>query len=133
MTARQGVLFGAIFALVIALAKFHVAGLSLNGEVRIVELATLLVTVLIALFVTSQLSDRRAEKDLLVANVREAIDALRLCRERSLEVLEGSHRGKKEAGRELIRAIRQLSNLSGGCCSGSTGTGRRSRRGAVSS
>ncbi len=110
MTLRQGAGFAAVFAAVIVLARFRVAGLNLNGEIRVVELATLLVTVFIAVFVTSQLSDRRAEKDMLVSNVRDALDALRLCRERWTAGLETDKRSKKEAGRQVVRAVRQLSN-----------------------
>lgn len=104
MTLRQqGGVFTAVFAVVAGLAKFHVAGLSLNGEIGVVELATLLVTIFIAVFVTSQVSDRRAEKDLLMASVREALDALRRCRETSWARFEAEKRGRSEAGRELVR------------------------------
>ncbi len=109
MTVRQGVVFAASFVAVIILAKCGVGGLSLNLEIRVVELATLLVTVFIALFVTSRLSDRRAEKDLLISNLRDVFESLKVCRDKYAAWAE-MDKGTGKGGLDVGRAVRELSN-----------------------
>jgi hypothetical protein len=60
-------------------------GLSLDLEINPVELVTLAVTigvaVLVGYYLTSQITDLRAEKDLLIDDVRNVLQGLKACRD----------------------------------------------------
>jgi hypothetical protein len=103
----------AIFATLCVLAKFRVWGLILNPEIKPVELATLLVSAFIAFFLqyylASRVTDRRAEKNLLIANLRDVLLALRSCRDTFISCYE-SGKITEESRRQILMLVRGLSN-----------------------
>jgi hypothetical protein len=103
----------AIFATLCVLAKLRVWGLVLNPEIKPVELATLLVSAFIAFFLqyylASRVTDRRAEKDLLIANLRDVLQALRSCRDTFHSCYE-SGKIAKESRKQILMLLRGLSN-----------------------
>jgi hypothetical protein len=89
---KKKIITGIVILLVFAaagasiwLAHKQLWGLKLNGEIKPIEVATLAFTVVIAIllqFYFLETADNdRAEKDLLIKNVNDALEKLRECRD----------------------------------------------------
>jgi hypothetical protein len=107
--------FSAVVAILAALliCAAHVGywGLKLHPEVDAVEVSTLAFTIILTLLVQYYLAGRmttsRAEKDLLLENVRESISLLKTCRE-TLGVPDEVAPPKRK---ETLLQLRRLSNM----------------------
>jgi hypothetical protein len=86
---------------------------SINHELDAVNLVTLAVNVFIAFFLqyyfASRASDDRAEKDILLDNVRDVFGMLRSCRDEVMSC-QGIAEVSKESQQKIIRLYRTLSN-----------------------
>jgi hypothetical protein len=105
------VLLAAVLVIVAAHACWF--GLTLNLEIKPVEVLTLAVSIVIAVllqyFLVVKSSDLRAEKDILIGNISEVLTVLRSCR----ETLNSCHGGRKitpQIKGSVLSQIRQLSN-----------------------
>lgn len=88
-------------------------GLSLNSEIKPVEVATLAVNIIIAILIqyyfVSRHGTQRAEKDLLINLVQEGILALKNCRD-ELDKCREEKRISPESKRLVLSGFRRLSN-----------------------
>jgi hypothetical protein len=87
-------------------------GLKLNPEVDAIELATLAFTIVIAILIqyyfAGRMTTSRAEKDLLLENVRESIVLLKGCQE---AVGIQNEAGQLPKRKEILLQFRRLSNM----------------------
>lgn len=102
-----------VFILAFWIANVGWHGFSINHQVDAISLATLGVNIFIAFFLqyyfASRASDDRAEKDILLDNLRDAFNMLRSCRD---EVF-GCHSKEKiskESQRKIVALYHRLSN-----------------------
>lgn len=106
------VLLIAFIAITVAAAR-RCWGLSLSPEIRVVDLATLFLTLFVAVFLqyylATQINDRRVEKNLLLDGVRDAISVLRGCRDTFLTCC-GSAKMTKRNASSMLMMLRALSN-----------------------
>lgn len=113
MIALAAVL-ASVFVTVTAVALFGFLGLSLDRQLKPVELASLFVNVFIAVFLqyffASRQSTRRVEKDLLIGNISEAIKILRSCRDIFLLVAQKGTKFTKTEQTGLLTSLRNLAN-----------------------
>jgi molybdopterin-binding protein len=109
-------LFAAVTALaaIVLICSAHAGywGLKLNPQIDAVAVATLAFTIVIAILVqyyfATRMTNRRAEKDLLLENGRDAIAVLKACRE-ALDT--STEHGKPGSGRkQVLLQFRRLSN-----------------------
>ena len=88
-------------------------GLSLNLEIKPAEILTLAISIVIVallqFYVASAMTDLRAEKDLLIGNIRDALAALRACRE-ALNACHDAGKISQSGAKQLISLFRRLSN-----------------------
>jgi hypothetical protein len=86
---------------------------SLNHELDPVNVVTLAVNIFIAFFLqyyfASRASDDRAEKDILLDNMRDVFGMLRLCRDEVISC-HGIAKVSKASQQKIIRLYRTLSN-----------------------
>ena len=106
-------LLAAIFAAVCVAARLRLWGLSLNLEIQPVGVASLLVGAFIAFFLqyhlAAQLTDKRAEKNLLIDSLRDVLSSLRSCRDVFIACYE-SGKLTKENRRSVFILLRKLAN-----------------------
>lgn len=99
---------GLIFA-----AHCQVIGLSLDSQIRPLEVATLAVNIFIAFFLqyylASRATDTRAEKNLLIDNIKELIHELRICRDLVSSCHSLNPIGTQKS-KEILSLLRQVAN-----------------------
>jgi hypothetical protein len=105
-----------ILALAIALiwaAHACYLGMTLNLEIKPLEVLNLAVTVAIAVllqyFLTNKITDLRSEKNILIDNVGDVISTLRACRD-ALSALHGRGKITPNDTNEILQLFRRLSN-----------------------
>jgi hypothetical protein len=105
------VLIAACFVIVAAHLCWF--GLFLNLEIKPIEVLTLAVDIIIALllqyYFVSKASDFRAEKDLLIDNIRDVLGVIRACREIVNSCYEAGKIGRASA-KQIITHFRRISN-----------------------
>ena len=112
MKTAAGILLS-VCILVCVAAGLRLWGLRLNLDIKPTELASLLVTVFIAVFLqyylATQVSDRRVEKNLLIDDCQDAAVILRNCR----DVFWASYDSGKLTNQNktsILRLLRSLAN-----------------------
>lgn len=112
------ILFIAVVILALAAALIFAAhasylGMTLNLEIKPLEVLNLAVTVGIAVllqyFLTNKITDLRSEKDILIGNVEDVISTLRACRD-ALFGLYGRGKITPQDTHEILQLFRRLSN-----------------------
>jgi hypothetical protein len=107
------ILLAICFLIIIAAAAFHICGLTLNLEIKPVDLATLIVYVFIAVFLqyylATRINDLRVEKNLLIDDVRDAISVLRSCRD-TFSMYYESKALTKQNKTSILGMLRTLAN-----------------------
>lgn len=102
-----------VCVIVFVLAEIGWANFSINHELDPVNILTLGVNIFIAFFLqyyfAAKATDDRAEKDILLDNVRDVFNILRTCRD---EVMACHGLGKvgKDSQKKIIKLYRNLSN-----------------------
>lgn len=108
-----GSLIVVVFCLIFVGAWSGWLGFCLNREIDPVSLATLGVTIFIAFFLqyyfAAKASDDRAEKDILIDSLRDALTTLRLCRDAVIACHE-SGKITKINERSILSLFRRLAN-----------------------
>jgi hypothetical protein len=98
---------------VFGLAEAGWSNLSINHELDPINILTLGVNIFIAFFLqyyfAARATDDRAEKDILLDNVRDVFNILRSCRDEVI-VCHGLAKVGKESQKKIIRLYRNLSN-----------------------
>ena len=89
------------------------ANFSINHELDPVNILTLGVNIFIAFFLqyyfAARVTDDRAEKDILLDNVRDVFNILRSCRDEVM-ACHGAGKVNKETEKRIIKLYRNLSN-----------------------
>jgi len=105
-----------VSGLVIWAAHACLWGMTLNTEIKPLEVVSLAVTIAIAFllqdYITNKTTDLRSEKDLLIGNINDLIAVLKTCR----DTLEGcDFRGKilRSEKRQIVQSLRRASNAVG--------------------
>lgn len=101
------------FAMLMWAASCQFGGLSLDLQIKPVDVATLAVSIFIAFFLqyylASRATDSRAEKDLLIDYVSEVIRDLRSCRD-AVSAFGEPEKITGVISRKILKKFRQLSN-----------------------
>ena len=99
---------------VFSLAKAGWSNFSINHELDPIRILTLGVNIFIAFFLqyyfAARATDDRAEKDILLDNVRDVFNILRSCRD-EVNLCRGLAKVGKESQKKIIRLYRNLSNV----------------------
>jgi hypothetical protein len=98
---------------VFVLAEGGYGNLSINHELDPINLLTLGVNIFIAFFLqyylASRATDDRAEKDILIDNVRDVFNILRSCRDEVMSC-HGIRRVSADNQKKIVKLYRNLSN-----------------------
>jgi hypothetical protein len=97
----------------IAVAHYCLWGMTLNLEIKPLEVLNLAVTIgifgLLQFFLTNKITDLRSEKDILITNINDVLATLKACRD-SLSVLHGLVKITPKHTHEILQLFRRLSN-----------------------
>ncbi|SRR6266704_196379 len=98
---------------VITAAHYCLWGMTLNLEIKPLEVLNLAVTIgifgLLQFFITNKITDLRSEKDLLIGNINDVIATLKGCRD-ALSVLHGVPKITSKHTNQILQLFRRLSN-----------------------
>jgi len=102
-----------LFVATIVAARAGYLGLSLDHQIRPLELATLAVNIFIAFFLqyffASRSTDLRAEKDLLIDSTRDVLTIMRSCRD-ALDAYQDANKSRQEHKKTVLQLLRRLAN-----------------------
>jgi len=105
-----------VSSLVIWAAHACLWGMTLNTEIKPLEVLSLAVTMAIAFllqdYLTNKTSDLRSEKDLLIGNINDLVAFLKNCRD-TLEGCDSSGKILKSEKRQIVQSLRRASNAVG--------------------
>lgn len=108
-----GVVLFALFGAVVLCAHFSFLGFYLNLEIKPVDLAILAVNLFIALFLSQYFleksSNLRAEKDLLISDLRDLLGTVKSSRE-ILVACQDAVRMNKNDKKLILSTIRRIAN-----------------------
>jgi len=97
----------------IVAAHYCLWGMSLNLEIKPLEVLNLAVTIgifgLLQFFLANKMTDLRSEKDLLIGNINDVIATLKACRD-ALFVLHGLGKITPKHTHHILQLFRRLSN-----------------------
>jgi hypothetical protein len=100
-------------ATLIAADHFYIWGMTLNLEIKPLEVLNLVVTIgifgLLQFFLTNKITDLRSEKDLLIGNINDVLSTLRACRD-ALSMLHSLGKITPKHTNEILQLFRRLSN-----------------------
>jgi hypothetical protein len=103
----------AAFAAVVLAAHFGVWGFYVNREIKPIDVAILAVNLFIALFLSQYIADRagnlRAEKDLMMSDIRDVLNELKASRELLIACQESQKINKLDK-KAIIAVIRRVAN-----------------------
>jgi hypothetical protein len=110
---RLALILIAMFVAIMVAAHYCVWGLNLNLEIKPLDLAVLMVNLFIALFLTQYFADKagnlRAEKDLLITDLRSVLGDVRTCRE-ALIACQDVGKISKADKKLIISTLRRVAN-----------------------
>jgi len=108
-----GAAIAVLCCLVFWSADTGLAGFSINHDIDPINLATLGVNIFIAFFLqyyfAARATDDRAEKDILIDNVRDVFNMLRSCRD-EVNACHSVGKISRESQKKIIKLYRNLSN-----------------------
>jgi len=112
------ILLVALFILALAIGLIWAAhacywGMTLNLEIKPLEVLNLAITIAIAIllqyFLTNKITDLRNEKDILIDDVTDVLGTLRACRD-ALSALHGRGKITPADTNQVLQLFRRLSN-----------------------